>query len=349
LKIDYLISGQGLAGSLVAWHLLARGQRVLVVDRDEEGTSSKVAAGLVTPLAGARFNLPEGLDERLNYARKFYWDLEEAGAGTLFHHRRIARLFQNEKERTTWEQRLASEGARYERYASPLEIDRTLFRYDHGGFEMREGGWLDVPSFLEYTRISLLERASYAIGRIDAEDVDAKTEGIRWKNIIASKIIFCEGWRGNQNRFFDWIPMNPALGDILEVDLPALSGEQRIISRGGWIIPVGEGRFRVGSSYYHHSQPEPSLTDRREALLQKLSTMTPAEVSVIQHRSAIRPVIRRSQVYLGSHPAHSNVAFFNGLGSKGVINGPWHAKRLVDYLLDGHPLPPESDLRNNHF
>lgn len=349
MKIDYLIVGQGLAGSLIAWHLLEQGQRILVVDRDEDGTSSKIAAGLVTPLAGARFHLPDGLEERLNYARQFFWDLEEAGAGTLFHHRRIARLFQNEKEKTTWDQRLAMNDGRYDRYFSPLAIDETLFRADHGGFEMREGGWLDLPSFLEHTRVTLLKSASYAIGRVDANDITVQPDGIRWKNITASKVIFCEGWRGNQNRFFDWIPMNPALGDILEVTFSDLGNEERIISRGGWIIPIADGRYRVGSTYYHHSHPAPSLADRREAVLQKLQTITTAKASVVHHLSAIRPVIRRSQIFMGIHPTHSNVAFFNGLGSKGVINGPWHAKCLVEHLLHGRPLPPEADLRSNHF
>ena len=91
--MDYLIVGQGLAGSLMAWHLLQRDQRVLVVDRDEPVTSSKVAAGLITPIAGQYFSLPTETDEHLNFAKKTYWDIEELSGQTLFHHIRIARFF----------------------------------------------------------------------------------------------------------------------------------------------------------------------------------------------------------------------------------------------------------------
>jgi len=147
LKIDSLIVGQGLAGSLLALHLLERGQRILVVDRDEANTSSKVAAGLVTPLAGARFNLPAGLETRLDYARAFYWNHEEAGGMTFFHHRRIARLFQSAAERTAWNARLEKERERYARFHEPLAIDTRHFPGSFGGFEMKEGGWLDVPAF----------------------------------------------------------------------------------------------------------------------------------------------------------------------------------------------------------
>ena len=54
MRTNFLIVGQGLAGSLLAWELLARGKRVFVVDRDEPDTSSKVAAGIVTPITGQR-------------------------------------------------------------------------------------------------------------------------------------------------------------------------------------------------------------------------------------------------------------------------------------------------------
>jgi len=349
LKIDSLIVGQGLAGSLLAWHLIERGERVLVVDRDELNTSSKVAAGLVTPLAGARFNLPEGLETRLDCARAFYWKHEEQSGQTFFHHRRIARLFQNETEKTAWENRLANEGERYARFHEPLTVDPTHFPAPHGGFEMKEGGWLDVPSFLEYTRQSLLERAAYAIGRVDSDDIALEDAGVRWKNVTASKVIFCEGWRGNQNRFFDWVPMNAALGDILDLEIPELAREGRIINSGGWLIPVGGGRFRAGSNYRHQFESESPDEGGKAEVLAKLGKITPVDPIVRGHRAAVRPVIRRSRVFLGTHPAHHQVAFFNGLGSKGVLNGPWFAGQLVAHLLDGTALPAESDIAGNHF
>jgi len=215
VKIDFLIVGQGLAGSLLAWQLIDRNQRILVVDRDETVTSSKVAAGLVTPLAGSRFNLPDGFEGRLDFARAFYWSLEEKFGETLFHHRRIARLFSKAQERDAWSTRLETEGERYARFHAPLTIDESKYYLPYGGFEMREGGWLDVPGFLELTRQALLERAAYAIGRVRSVDVTIEESGIRWKNITAAKVIFCEGWRGNRNHFFDWVAMNPAAGDIL--------------------------------------------------------------------------------------------------------------------------------------
>ena len=51
---DVIIVGQGLAGTTLAWHLREAGQRVLVIDACEPVTSSKIAAGLITPITGQR-------------------------------------------------------------------------------------------------------------------------------------------------------------------------------------------------------------------------------------------------------------------------------------------------------
>lgn len=348
LKTDFLIVGQGLAGSLMAWHLLEAGKRVLVVDRDEPETSSKVAAGLVTPIAGARFNLPDGLEERLDFARSFYWRHEEMSGQRFFHHRRIARLFRDEAEAAAWEKRLETGAERYARFHGPLEIDTERISAPWGGFEMREGGWLDVPAFLEYTRLALLERISYAIGRVDSNEVRVSEDAVRWKNVEASSIVFCEGWRGGRNRFFDWVPVRPTPGDILDLTLPGLDDESRILNKGGWIIPQGNGRYRAGSTYHPVGAAADPTEAGRDEVLSKIARITALPPLVTGHRCAIRPTIRRSQVFMGRHPSETRVAFFNGLGSKGVLNGPWHAARFAEHLLEGTPLPPETDLRH-HF
>ena len=54
MKVDYLIIGQGLAGSLLAWELIQRRCSVVVVDNGNEN-ASQIAAGLINPITGMRF------------------------------------------------------------------------------------------------------------------------------------------------------------------------------------------------------------------------------------------------------------------------------------------------------
>ena len=68
-NVDTLILGQGLAGSLLAWMLIRKGQKVCVIDDAHRSSSSRVAAGLVNPLAGMRFNRRPEMDDWLRASR----------------------------------------------------------------------------------------------------------------------------------------------------------------------------------------------------------------------------------------------------------------------------------------
>lgn len=348
MKVDFLIVGQGLAGSLLAWQLLRRRKRVLVVDRDEAVTSSKVAAGLVTPVHGARFRTIPGLDRILPAAKQFYWDVEETAGKTLFRHLRIARIFASAEEKERWERRCET-SPEVASYGHPLEFDESLVRAPHGGFEMSGGGWLHLPDFLEATRQHLLERAALAIARVDSREIHVSEREVRWKNVEADCVVFCQGWRGDRNRFFDWIPMNPCKGEILDLRSLGLAEEKRILNSGGWVLPLGEGRFRAGATYDHEFDDlNPTEQGRRE-IEEKISRLVRTPLEVTGHRAALRPTIRQSHVVMGRHPTLERVAFFNGLGSRGVLNGPSRAAQLVEHLLDGAPLESAVDLNQNYI
>jgi len=50
---DFILVGQGLAGTLLAHFLKAAGQRILVIDQPNENTASQIAAGIINPVTGA--------------------------------------------------------------------------------------------------------------------------------------------------------------------------------------------------------------------------------------------------------------------------------------------------------
>ena len=80
---DYLIIGQGLAGSLLARELVALDRRVLVIDDHYKSSSSTVAGGLINPVTGKRLALQPGIDYLLPAAQRRYRSLEQK-AGLRF-------------------------------------------------------------------------------------------------------------------------------------------------------------------------------------------------------------------------------------------------------------------------
>ncbi|CAN5451169.1 hypothetical protein BH23VER1_BH23VER1_03980 [soil metagenome] len=348
-EFDCLIVGQGLAGSVLAVQLVARGWKVLAIDREEEVTSSKVAAGLVTPITGKNLAMGDSVPERLGVATRFYTAAERVLGSQFWYEKKILRLFRDESEGVVWADRLA-ERPDYRQFVSQPKITPGTagkgIHDDHGGFEMDGGGYLDVPVFLRSVTRMLKTNGGYRAGEVGAADIDAGADGVVWNDVRAKFAVFCQGYQGNQNPFFEWVPFKSAKGEILDLEIPGFH-QKRILNSGGWLLPVGGGLFRAGSTYsWDPLDTEPTRGGERR-IGRNVRRLVEPRYRVIGHRAAVRPIIHASRVLMGRHPAHERVVFFNGLGSKGVLNAPFYADMLAAHLMESTPLEEEVDLRKN--
>ncbi|HEX6222999.1 MAG TPA: FAD-dependent oxidoreductase, partial [Chryseolinea sp.] len=75
-QIDFIIVGQGLAGSALALQLLKRGKKILVIDRVVPNTASRVAVGLFNPITGRHMIKTWMADKIFPYLHHFYRDAE---------------------------------------------------------------------------------------------------------------------------------------------------------------------------------------------------------------------------------------------------------------------------------
>ena len=153
---DAIIAGQGIAGTTLAWRLREAGLQVLLIDACETVTSSKIAAGLITPITGQRLVLTANCDALLAEARGFYGSVERATGETFFHERTAVRLFTGEAERVAWGPR--SLRPEYQNYVvtpgpEPL-VGAELAEAGEGGFVMA-AAQLDVAAYLAASRAVL--------------------------------------------------------------------------------------------------------------------------------------------------------------------------------------------------
>ena len=212
---DVIIVGQGLAGTTLAWHLREAGQRVLVLDACEPVTSSKIAAGLITPITGQRLKLSWRSDEFLPVARKFYTSIEKQTERKFFHDRIALRLFKSETERQYWADRCGNPD-----YISHLTDPQPIPLFDPGLVDISGGGFamhaaqLDVTAYLEASRSMLQWEAISLDWR---RDVSFSEEGISVCDHKTRRLISCEGYAARKNPYFSWVPFNAAKGDILTV------------------------------------------------------------------------------------------------------------------------------------
>ena len=77
MKVDYLIVGQGLAGTTLAFHLLKSNKKIFILDDCDSTSSSRVAAGLFNPITGKRNVKTWKADILFPYMKNFYRELED--------------------------------------------------------------------------------------------------------------------------------------------------------------------------------------------------------------------------------------------------------------------------------
>lgn len=344
MQADFLIIGQGLAGSALAMELLCRGKSILVVDRQDAGSSSRVAAGLVTPLTGRGMNPAWRQREYLDIAAAYYRRLEKESGRRLYHHTPVVRVFQAGKERAKWEEKKQQHGAwafETEEPGSPLKTG------GHGAIEMPDGAWLDTLAYLHVVRDRLDDAGSWREADFSEGEVTVLPGGIGWRDVAAGKIILCQGAYGlsgveGYNGWFSGIPHRSAKGEILSLWVDGLDDGKRYHANG-WLAPREGGLWKAGASYGWERLDSTPTQEGKDEVLAKIGTWVDREklpMEVIHHEAAVRPIIRNSRPVVGFHPEHRHVGFFNGLGSKGTLMAPAVASHFAAHLcgeceLDG--------------
>ena len=325
------IVGGGLAGCMMAWALRAHGREVLLLDRGDEVTASRVAAGIINPVTGPKLTKSWRFEQLWTAALDFYNAIQEKTGRQMFRQMPLIRLLSSAREAGQWEKRLRSPGYAQCLSADPLEPGRHL-KEQYGVLTFERSGYLDIREFITLTRELLGDNWHHR------ELLEADSGGIT---------LFCEGFSGVANPLFEWVPFKPAKGEVLTLHVAGLD-QDRIVNCGGvWLLPVGDSQFRCGATYDWGCSDSTPTPEGRKLIEKRLGRFLQLPYEVIDHQAAVRPVVRKSRLLCGMHPAHDRVGFFNGLGSKGVLNAPFFARNFADYLCGRGAIDPEVDLCRN--
>lgn len=345
-RVDCLIVGQGLAGTSLAWALRREGASILIVDRDEPVTSSKIAAGLMTSVTGQRLVPSWRWDELWPAACAFYREIERELGETVFFPRPMVRLLTSPLEEEFVARRRASEHARLiQPLSTPLRND--WFAPASSAIEFPEGGRLDVPRFLSLSREAFCRRGEFASASLPLPAGLEPTAGgvlVPALDLLADRVVFCQGIAARDNPWLGRLRFNPARGEILTIRVPGLD-EDRILHRGLWLARQSAETYRVGATYDWKDLDAGPTAAGREELIAKLRDLLRLPFEVVGHDAAIRPILHHLAPVAGFLPGSPRLGLFNGLGSKGALQAPFFAQQLAAHLVRGEPLDPEVDWR----
>jgi len=348
-KLDFLIVGQGLAGSLLAWRLIHRGQRVTVLDDGHRTASSKVAAGLINPLAGMRFNRSPFVHRWLEELERCYGELEEAAGRPFLHPQAMVRLFRSPGQARFYERRaaVAEDGDLLGKRFAPEAAGEPVHA-PHGGFLQRRTGHLDLPALLQFMTRWLESRGALRRQPFDHARLEITAQAVRHGELEATHLVFCEGFRGKDNPWFAKLPFAPDKGEFLILE--GLAPERlprRIVNGAHWLLRHADGRYRLGATHDHHRLDPLPTPEGREALEAGLKRLVrhPEALRLVDQQAGVRPSTADRKPLLGTHPRLPRLHFFNGFGAHGSLTIPWYAERMADWLLHGRPLPEEARLQ----
>lgn len=303
----------GLAGCCLAWQRQFRGQEFTWHDDARDGASSRMAAGLINPITGKNFNASWRLAEFLPEAEAFYNRVGGILGVKLWHPMPVWRMV-GEKEWAKIGGKLHEAGP----WLDDVKEDVPGWR---AAVILKGGGRVATRKFCDGTR-------DYFAASIAS-------------NPGSSREVLCEGSAGliagrlGKHRC--------AKGEILTVRASAWQNDHIVIGGGGWLVPLGDGWFKAGSTYeWDHldGSPTPQGRARVEEILRLLGG---ADFEVIAHEAGVRPIVRKSQPVIGE--LLDGRVVFNGLGSKGSLYAPGVSAQLNAWLSDGTAIDPGLDLK----
>jgi glycine/D-amino acid oxidase-like deaminating enzyme len=337
---DYLIIGQGVAGTSLAWHLLDAGKTIRIAGDSNLPSSSKVAAGIFNPLTGKKLVKTWLADALFPYASAFYTNLEKRLEASFFHSTSIFRPFRSIEEQNTYLARTADPAIfpYVRQHAQTIDL-KEYVDAAYGGLEVIQSGWIDLPVFLNNSKDFFTENGLYAEERFHANELNIQEENIIWKDRTYGKVIFCQGFMAHENAFFNWLPFTPVKGQILEIATERAL-KPNIINQGIFILPLSESRARVGATYSWDPLDWEPTAEATAELEEKLKAILKVPYQIESETAGIRPSVKDRRPLIGIHPEHSNVAIFNGLGTKGVTLAPFFANQFVQHLENGKELDP---------
>jgi glycine/D-amino acid oxidase-like deaminating enzyme len=333
-NVDFLIVGQGIAGSVLTFQLLQKGVSFHVVDEIQPMSSSIVAGGLINPITGRKMLKSWMFDQLIDSAYPFYRSFEKFLNQTFLHEMPIHRILNNTAEINDWEAKRGEDA--YAAYMSGvIQNINPALKAPFGYGVIQKGGWINSKLIVNEFRNYLIGNNLLTASGFNYEDLQVN----EWKEISFQHIIFCEGYKGSNNPYFPGLALAGAKGEVMHVQAPKLNSKE-IINKNMLLIPLGNDAYKVGATFEHNAMEGISEKGKTE-LVEKFETVTDVPFNITLHLAGIRPTAKDRRPLLGRSTIHDNYYIFNGLGTKGISLAPFFAQHLIDFILSHQPLMKE--------
>lgn len=340
--IDYIIVGNGLAGISFAEIALQNNKSIYVFDNNSQ-PSSRVAGGLYNPVVLKRFSEVWKAKEQIDFAFPLYHTIQAKLNVVFDFELPILRKLYSVEEQNNWFQ-----AADKPNLAPFLDSKLVTTSYDsiaapfHYG-KVNHTGYLEISILIEaYTNYLKLLNC-FSSEPFDYDNIDFLENEVQYKDIKAKHIIFAEGFGLHSNPFFNDLPLDGTKGELLIIKAPNLKLDV-VIKSSVFILPIGNDLYKVGATYDWSDKTNNPTEAGKQELIEKLNELISCDYEIVQHFAGVRPTVKDRRPLVGTHPKYPQLHVLNGLGTRGVMLGPYLANQLFEHIENQLPLEKEIDI-----
>ena len=339
--IDYIVVGLGLSG-ISFCHQLQKNQHSFVIIDDGKQSASRVGSGLFNPIALKRTK-PAWMGHQLMSTSMPTYKALEIELGVRFvHHASILKIMHQKADINDWHQASMQDDCKPYMNPNIQQNNNPVIRAALGFGEVTKTGWMDTALLIDEFTTHMKSKVMQVT--FEANDLQIDDNCVRYRDIKAKYIVFTHGVGGLiHNPWFSQVPLQQTKGELMIVESKDLK-EKSIIKGGVFIIPFRNHRYLVGSTYNRKDQNEGPTKKEQLTLQKKLEKMIQVPYQIVSQSAGFRPTTPDRRPVIGVHPQFSQLAICNGMGSRGVLQAPFCARSLYEYVEKGTPIPYEISL-----
>jgi glycine oxidase len=343
MEVDFIVIGNGLAGISFSEQLRVHQKSFVVFDNASQ-RSSTVAGGLYNPVVLKRFTPVWKSKEQLQIALEMYAAIESEFNIKIDYKIPVLRKFASSEEQNDWFS--ASDKSMLSEFLSTNLVKNHNLSIDapYGFGEVLQTGRIDVIKLMETYKAFLLQERQFFETAFLYDELKILNDGFQYFDIKSKYIVFTEGYGIKKNKFFKDLPLIGTKGELLTIHAPDLKLDY-VLKSAVFIIPLGNDLYKIGSTYNWTDRSDNVTKEAKEELLSKLNRFINCSYKVVDQVAGIRPTVKDRRPIVGRHAQHKNMYVLNGLGTRGVMIGPYVAKQLFDFIENGIPLDKEIDLK----
>jgi glycine/D-amino acid oxidase-like deaminating enzyme len=252
---------------------------------------------------------------------------------------RVRRFFHDERERRIF----AEKRARGELAPYVMAESGTT-----GDAERAESFWIEGAAQVDMAVLIAAMRARLiASGRLREERVLLAEATSRYDTVIVCAGVFAGRKNGREvPDAFGFADLRPAKGETLTVMAKAdVLAPDVILNAGHWLLPLGNGRARVGATFEPGVEDCFPTTKARAALETSAAQFLPGGFTVVDQEAGVRMTTPDKRPVVGRSRDDPRLGIFNGLGSKGALLAPGLARQWVNHLTEAVPFDAAVDVR----